>query len=95
LDGDFAPESFEHLAFYDSERQQVEMHLRAPRPLSARIEKLDLELFFERGETVRTEICRKFTREGYERRIEHGGLRVREWHSDAKNYFCLVDLVRV
>jgi L-histidine N-alpha-methyltransferase len=95
LDADFAPESFEHVAFYDSEREQVEMHLRAPRPLSARIEKLDLELLLERGETIQTEICRKFTREAYERRIEHAGFRVREWHSDAKNYFCLVDLVRV
>ena len=35
------------------------------------------------------------TRQGYERRIEQAGFRVRQWYSDARNYFCLVDLVRV
>jgi L-histidine N-alpha-methyltransferase len=95
LDADFEPECFEHLAFYDSERAQVEMHLRAPRDLDARIDKLDLDLTLKEGETIRTEISRKFTREGYERRIERAGFRVRDWHSDARNYFCLLDLVRV
>ena len=95
LDADFEPESFEHLAFYDSEREQVEMHLRAPRALSARVEKLDLELILDQGETIRTEISRKFTRESYETRVEEAGFRVRQWHSDTRNYFSLVDLVRV
>ncbi len=95
LDANFAPETFEHVAFYDSERKQVEMHLRARRVVSTRIDGLDLDLHFEEGESIRTEISRKFTREGYERRIRQAGFRVREWHGDAKNYFCLVDLVRV
>ena len=92
LDADFEPERFEHLAFYHSDREQVEMHLRAPRPLSARIEKLDLELTMDQGETIHTEISRKFTRESYERRMEQAGFRVRDWHSDVRNYFSLVDL---
>jgi len=71
------------------------MHPRASRVVSARIDKLDLELLLEKGETIRTEISRKFTRQGYERRIEQAGFRVRQWYSDARNYFCLVDLVRV
>jgi uncharacterized SAM-dependent methyltransferase len=50
---------------------------------------------FEEGETIRTEICRKFTRDGYRRRMERAGFRVRDWHTDARDYFGLVDLVKV
>ena len=95
LEGTFALEAFEHVAFYDGKRRQVEMHLRASRALSTRIGRLDLDLCFEQGETIRTEISRKFTREAYERRIRQAGFEVQEWFGDAKNYFCLVDLVRV
>jgi L-histidine N-alpha-methyltransferase len=95
LDGDFEPRSFEHIAFYDKQREQVEMHLRASRAVSVCIEKIDLALRLECGESIRTEICRKFTREGYRRRIERSGFRVRQWHSDPRDYFCVVDLVRV
>ncbi len=55
LEADFAPETFEHVAFYDSERKQVEMHLRARRTVSARINGLDLDLRFEEGERASAE----------------------------------------
>jgi uncharacterized SAM-dependent methyltransferase len=61
------------------------MHLRARQALSARVEKLDLELILDQGETIRTEISRKFTRESYETRVEEAGFRVRRWHTDTKN----------
>jgi L-histidine N-alpha-methyltransferase len=95
LEADFEPEDFEHLAFYDTEHEQVKMHLKASRAVTVRIAKLDLDLFLEQGVTIRTEICRKFTRDSYRRRIEQAGFRVQQWHSDPRNYFCLVDLVRV
>jgi L-histidine N-alpha-methyltransferase len=95
LDADFEPASFEHLAFYDEEHERVEMHLRATRPVATRIDRRDMELLLEQGETIRTEICRKFTREDYGRRMERAGFRIRQWHSDARDYFALVDLVRI
>jgi L-histidine N-alpha-methyltransferase len=32
LDADFVPEAFDHVAFYDREREWIEMRLRAQRP---------------------------------------------------------------
>ena len=37
LGADFDPSDFEHRAFYDAERQWIEMRLRARRPVSARV----------------------------------------------------------
>ncbi|MBZ0324869.1 MAG: L-histidine N(alpha)-methyltransferase [Alphaproteobacteria bacterium] len=60
FDGDFDLGGFSHLAFYDRDRHRVEMHLRAGAAQSVRLEALDLTVEFAAGETVRTEISRKF-----------------------------------
>ena len=65
-----------------------------PRDASHHVGMLGLDVHLEQGETIRTEICRKFTREDYGRHMERFGLRVRHWHSDTRGYFSLVDLVR-
>ena len=81
------PESFEHVAFYDSERQRVEMHPRASRVVSARIDKLDLELLLEKGETIRTEISRKFTRPSFTEALVGTGLELSAWFTDSESLF--------
>jgi len=95
LAADFNPQLFEHRAFYDTERERVEMHLKAKADFSVRIAALGLAVKFSAGESIRTEICRKFERESFTRRIEAAGFEVRAWHGDALGYFSLVDLVRV
>jgi L-histidine N-alpha-methyltransferase len=61
LGADFDPRHFEHLAFFNEPRSQIEMHLRARRRVRARIRAAGLELLLEPGETIRTEVSRKFT----------------------------------
>ena len=62
LGADFVPEAFEHIAFFDRQREWVEMRLRAQRPCSVMIEAIGLRVEFAAGEELRTEISAKFTR---------------------------------
>jgi L-histidine N-alpha-methyltransferase len=61
LDADFHPEAFAHVAFFDREREWVEMRLRARRPCRVRVAALGLDVAFAAGEEMRTEISAKFT----------------------------------
>jgi L-histidine N-alpha-methyltransferase len=94
LEADFDLSHFDHLAFYNGEREQVEMHLAANRKLCARIEGLDLWISMEEGETIHTEICGKFSRESSIAMAEDAGLRADRWYSDPQNWFSLVELTR-
>lgn len=89
LNADFDLDAFEHLAFYDPERQRVEMHLRALRDHRVRVDALDLEVGFEAGETIHTEISRKFTRDSVEALLEAAGFRLRRWFVPEDGAFAL------
>jgi L-histidine N-alpha-methyltransferase len=54
-----------------------------------RVSALDLEVAFERGEEMRTEVSAKFRREGVERELAAAGLRVSEWWTDDNDDFAL------
>ena len=56
LDADFPTDLFEHVAFFDPDREWIEMRLRARRACHVRVDALDLEIDFARGEELRTEI---------------------------------------
>lgn len=92
LHADFDPALFDHVAFYDAEKEQVEMHLRARQKTTVVIRDLDLSVEFERGETIRTEISRKFSRESAEALFSRAGLSADRWFSDPKGWFSLVEL---
>jgi L-histidine Nalpha-methyltransferase len=51
---------FEHYAFYNSQQQQIEMHLRSLRDQTVALAALDCSVSLAVGETIRTEISRKF-----------------------------------
>jgi L-histidine N-alpha-methyltransferase len=93
LHGDFRPGQFDHLAFYDEQKEQVEMHLRAREPVTATIADLDFSVDLRPGETIHTEISRKFTPESAGELCARAGLEVSRWFSDEQNLFSLVELV--
>ena len=62
LGANFAPEAFEHVAFLDEANSWIEVRLRAHGSQSVRIEGVDLDLTFEDGEEIRTDVGAKFTR---------------------------------
>lgn len=73
LGADFDPAQFEHLAFFDEPRAQIEMHLRARSPVRARVPAAGLTVSLAPGETIRTEISRKFTPESGAALLERTG----------------------
>ena len=74
LDADFAPDAFEHVAFFDREHEWVEMRLRAPRPCSVLVSRrsdLRVRLRRRRGAAHRDQ------REVHARARDRGRLRGR------------------
>ena len=87
LKADFAPEMFDHVAFFDRRHEWVEMRLRARRPCSVLIGDLDLRVEFAAGEELRTEISCKFTRERVAGDLAAAGLELEGWFTDEANLF--------
>ena len=89
LGADFDLGNFEHVAFFDRHHEWIEMRLRARRACTVRVEALDLEVAFARGEEMRTEISTKFRRSRLERDFAAAGLRLERWFTDDDAAFAL------
>ena len=89
LDADFPIHLFEHVAFFNTEHEWIEMRLRARRACRVRIDAVDLEVDFARGEEMRTEISAKFTRARLEADYAACGLELAEWFTDDDGLFAL------
>lgn len=93
LDAAFDPDAFVHRAVWNAERERVEMWLRSPSAQVVPIGALDLEVDFDRGEEVRTEISVKFRRERLEAELADGGFTVIRWWTDRAGRFALTLVV--
>ncbi|WP_415949694.1 L-histidine N(alpha)-methyltransferase [Streptomyces sp. KLOTTS4A1] len=89
LGADFDPSLFDHVAVWDAENEWIEMRLRAREELTAKIPPLDLEVRFEPGEHIRTEVSAKFRREGLGTELAAAGLELRHWWTDSAERFAL------
>ncbi len=89
LEGDFDPCNFEHVAFWNAERERIEMHLRARRAHTVRLKTIDLEVTFAAGELMRTEISQKYTPGSVTELLTAAGLRLEDWLTDARDWFAL------
>jgi L-histidine N-alpha-methyltransferase len=89
LGGDFRPELFEHVAFYDRERAWVEMRLRASERCTVTLAALDLRLELSAREELRTEISAKFTRERLRADLTAAGLELEAFFTDADEEYGL------
>lgn len=89
LGADFDPGAFDHVAFFDREREWVEMRLRARAAHAVRIADLELEVRFAPGEELRTEISAKFTPERLEADYAAAGLALDTLYTDADELFAL------
>ncbi len=90
LGADFDPAAFQHLAFYDSARSRIEMHL-----VSACEQRVQIgsETFaFRAGESIHTENSYKYDVSELADRAAHCGLRLDESWTDARNYFAVLYL---
>ncbi len=92
--GDFDVSRFRHLAFFDADKSRIEMHLESGRAQTARLRDLDLDAGFEAGETIHTEISRKFEPDDLAAELKSLGFaRAADW-SDPRGWFSLMLLRR-
>jgi L-histidine N-alpha-methyltransferase len=89
LGADFDVDAFEHVAFFDHEREWIEMRLRAQRRMTVRIAALDLEIEFAAREELRTEISAKFTPERLAGDLAAAGLELVDVLTDPDERFAL------
>jgi len=87
LDGNLDAEAFHHVAIWDPDEEWIEMRLRSSLEQRARLGALDLEVTFERGEQLRTEISAKFRRESVEAELAGAGWRMAHWWPDPTGDF--------
>ncbi len=92
LKADFDLSHFDHVAFYNADKERVEMHLLANRDVSGEINELGIQVSMKKDETIHTEICGKFSKESTEAMAEEAGLRIDRWYSDPQGWFSLVQL---
>jgi dimethylhistidine N-methyltransferase len=92
LAGDFDRTAFEHLAFYNSQRQRIEMHLASVMRQQARVG--GETIHFRYGETIHTENSYKYTLESFGALARGAGwVPVMAW-TDADGYFSVQALKR-
>ncbi len=89
LGGEFDPELFAHRAFYNAGEQRVEMWLNSKVEQKVPVAALGLQIPFEAGEGMRTEISTKFTSESIAEAFDEAGLRLLDLYTDDEDLFGL------
>ena len=90
LGADFEPEAFRHDAVYSEQNAQIEMRLVAMQPQTVTFNSLDEQIRFDRGESILTEVSRKFSRDSLERLVRSAGFKLRRHYTTDDEYFSLV-----
>jgi L-histidine N-alpha-methyltransferase len=87
LKADFDLGRFDHVARFDEDHERIEMRLRSRGDQLVRIAELDLDVYFDDGEELRTEISTKFRRERVSDELRAAGLQpVVRWTDVAGDY---------
>jgi dimethylhistidine N-methyltransferase len=89
LKANFDLSTFSHLAFYNQRLHQIEMHLRSNIAQEVMIADLDLRVSFHAGETIHTEISRKFDPGESSEQFAPYGFQPRALWTDAREWFLL------
>lgn len=90
LSANFDLNRFRHRAFYNRDAERIEMHLVAETPHTVKIDELGLEITLSEGESIRTEISRKFTVDSLDTMLTRAKFDMRHHFSPENQYFSLV-----
>ncbi len=89
LAADFQLDAFTHWAPFNEELSQIEMHLISNKEQAVHLENQDTTINFTEGESILTEISRKFTREVVEDMLHRAGFSLRHWFVSNDDSFAL------
>lgn len=85
--GNFDPNLFQHRAIYNQQACQIEMYLTSQQAHTVTLDVLDLTVEFAEGETILTEISRKFNLEKMAQYLASKQLKLCHGYTDAKKWF--------
>lgn len=88
--GDFDPNLFAHQAIYNLQENQIEMYLHCRASHVVNLESLGLNVTWKTGETLLTEISRKFDLETVEKELDSQGLKTLKSFTDPQKWFGLI-----
>lgn len=89
LGADFDPSAFRHRAVWNDGEARIELYLVSERRQRVRVDALDLEVEFEAGEPILTELSHKYTRPSVESLLGAAGLELVRWDTDPDGLFAL------
>lgn len=90
LGANFDLSGFRHVALWDSRNEWIEMRVQALRPMTVRVPAIDLEVVFDEGEQMRTEISAKFRVEGICKELAAAGFGSDRVWTDPLDRFALI-----
>ena len=90
LDGNFVIKNFDHYAFYNTEENRIEMHLRSKLNQRINITGNKESIPILEGETIHTENSYKYDKAKIEKLASRSGFMVEKIFSDENNWFNLV-----
>ncbi len=90
FEGNFDTTQFEHWSFYNETENQIESYLRSLRSQSVELRALNLTVNFDPGETIHTEISRKFDLKIIQEQLTARGLVPLNVWTDPNQWFGLL-----
>ena len=90
FNGNFNRSQFEHWAFFNDVESRIEMHLRSLRSQTVELQALNLKVEFEAGETIRTEISRKFDLNLIQEQLKRHDLNPVKVFTDPNQWFAVI-----
>ncbi len=88
--GDFDINLFRHQAIYNQIDHQIEMYLYCQKSHCVSLDVLNLQVAFEVGERILTEISRKFNLATIQKELQSKGLKTLKTWTDEKKWFGLI-----
>jgi L-histidine Nalpha-methyltransferase len=90
FDGTFDLSQFEHWSFYNESLHQIEMHLRSLKAQTVELRELGVAIAFQPGETILSEISRKFDLAQIQQELAAKGLQPIQTWTDPNQWFGLL-----
>jgi len=87
LGGDFVLANFSHRAFYNKDRNRIEMHILSKQKQEVFISSLNKKISLEKNETIHTESSYKYSSEEIDRLAKRAGFSIEKKYFDKNNWY--------
>jgi L-histidine Nalpha-methyltransferase len=88
--GNFNIDLFTHQAIYNQDNTQIEMYLHCQQSHFVSLDKLNIKVSFQAGESILTEISRKFNLANMQKQLALQGLETLKTWTDSQEWFGLI-----